>query len=72
VVDILQLDDPQSAPLRLGELELQLALVPLGAAILSMRSICLSLLCACVALVFLARKRLTNSIRRAISRSWCL
>ena len=29
-----------------------------------MRSICLSLLCACVALVFLARKRLTNSIRR--------
>ena len=37
-----------------------------------MRSICLSLLWAWVALVFLARKRSTNSMRRAISRCWCL
>ena len=39
-----------------------------GASISSMRSICLSLLCACVAFVFFARKRFTNSIMCAISR----
>ena len=44
------------------------ALQASGASILSMRSICLSLLCACAAFVFLARKRFTKSIMCAISR----
>ena len=73
VVDVFEGDDLQAAAPGLRKVEFDgLVARCRGASIFSMRSTCLSLLWAWAALLALARKRSTNSIRWAISRCWFL